>query len=95
MDAFALKLNDFETFDKLIDGMVYYFYHDGIFNSPIYEPKTLAEYQFCHYAYWMTIYSKDLADKPEINVSSDLAGIRGIRNYKCFACAVKYTDIVA
>lgn len=70
-----LKLNDFAFFDQLIfnnaqpdwRSRARYYYNENskTIDIPIdHYPQTIAEYQFCHYVLWMTIYAEKLWYKP-------------------------------
>lgn len=46
-------------------------------------PNTIAEYQFCHYVLWMTIWAKDLSIKPVLTYKD---GVYMDISTRCFAC---------
>lgn len=102
MKRSALRLNDFDGFERFLFTDVemdlptnerwykYFSYSlkegDPRFYQPIFDPKTIEEFQLCHYAYWMVIYTFELYQKPNI-----WNGDRSIL-LNCYACA--FEDIL-
>lgn len=92
MTTEELKLNDFEGFDQFLFGdeehnwRYFLFFVDGAncFCPPITCPKTVAEYQLCHYAYWMTV-----AEYPWLKAEPPILAINPVQ-YGNYAC--EYTD---
>lgn len=100
MKRSELRLNDFDGFERFLFTDVemdlpayerWYKYFswsliegDPRFYQPIYEPKTIEEFQLCHYAYWMVIYVFELFKKPEIWDSAFH------NRTKCYACLYEY-----
>lgn len=106
-----VNLNDFASFDQVLfngEDMKLpekerwkKFYHDDM--EAIYiplpdMPTTIAEYQFCHYIYWMTIWANELAYKPWIYFSFMGKITKPHIACACFACEyvvrerLEYTD---
>lgn len=97
MNTRNLKLNDFETFDKLIfrgnkpNWEKFYDPKYSAFYPPIPNPKTEVEFQLDHYALWMTIAHYGLTSKPQIFRRRgfrfrDALHARG----RCYACSWHY-----
>lgn len=72
MNALDLKLNDFDSFDRLIfrgrepNWSKLYNPKTDTFYPPIPHPKSEVECQLDHYALWMVIAHHDLTGKPNL-----------------------------
>lgn len=87
MPIIHIHLNDFISFDNFLFGnwerdWTKFLDEDEYFISPIANPVNIAQYQLCHYAYWMTIAENDFRVKPCI-ISASL----NINTLMCYACA--------
>lgn len=101
-----LKLNDFQLFDSLLFSnkecslptkkrwekfITKSYRSSNIVDIPIpHPPQTLAEYQFCHYVYWMCIWAGSFYSKPAIRYKWNETEMRPHVAAGCFACEYKW-----